>query len=398
MIAWEVQRWHAQLTVSHEISYEAITILPSSSNITPVFDTTPTKSGKPLPLPGLLFFYLAVSIVGMIGNVFVLVAVLGSKRMRTVHNIFTLNLCVAFILHGFNAAMSVVDAFEDNWAVDNGICNILSFLAFIPPIAIVASMVIIARHRYQAITNMALSRHYLYSSKASAVSSLVIWLVTLVFAMPILFGWVTSRNGYFCACCIYFFDNNVYGVLMTVFIYVIPNVLIGFFYGRIFGHVRRSRVRVRDHQRHGSDCRSTPGTYPHRRSEIRLAVQFIILVLVFNLSYFPSLVVFWIESSTKPVSPYVQGTVTIVFASNIVMYPIVFFSANRIARGEIGRVLFRQKNIADTRSQEVRSRHDDNHLRPGRRVEEPISVIDAPMSAVRTGAETNKQTNMAREP
>ena len=194
-----------------------------------------------------MYVYVVMAILGMVGNVFVMFTIIGVKRLRTAHNIFVLNLCSADLLLGINAIMLFADRLSNSWLMDNNLCRIFSFINFLPPFVVSLNMVVIAKMRHSAITHMGYIRIHLTRWRSVGWSAIV-WMSAIIISLPLLAGVITSTSGMFCACCIYFTHNMIYGLIVSVLIYFIPNVLVTFYYIRIFVHVRASRRRVEQHQ------------------------------------------------------------------------------------------------------------------------------------------------------
>ena len=282
-----------------------------------------------------LLAYFGIALVGVAGNLLVIMVILCLPRLRTAHNVHVINLCAADALLGLNAFVLVIDVFEQNWAPENGVCGLLSFLTALPPVAVVGSMLCIARNRHAAIVR-GVRVPGAQGRRSALVASGAVWACAIVLCLPTVAGWVTSRAGLFCACCIYFVENVVYSMVLTFLVYCLPNVIIAIYYCQIFAHVRRSRRKVLEHT--GS------GTGPSRgarrlASDVQLAVQFTVLLLVFNVCYLPSTLMFWHATESSHVANSMRGAVTIIFAINIVANPICYFCLNARARREVARAL-----------------------------------------------------------
>lgn len=201
-----------------------------------------------------LYAYATMAILGIMGNVIVMAIIIGIKRLRTAHNIFVLNLCAADLLLGANAIMLFADRLSGSWLMDNNLCRIFSFINFLPPFVVSLNMVVIAKTRHSAITNMGYIRTHLTRWRSTGWS-VIVWGSAIGISLPLLVGVATSTSGMLCVCCIYFSHNMIYGLIVSILIYFVPNFLTVFYYTRIFLYVRESRQRVEQHQQPGgSNC------------------------------------------------------------------------------------------------------------------------------------------------
>lgn len=318
-----------------------------------------------------LIVYAIISILGILGNLLVIVLIAVIPRLRTPPNIFVLNLCFADILLGFNAVFAFVEEVDAEWVLDGGGCRVFGFISFMPPIAVVLSMVIVAKIRYLAITSVSVNPDKLTRGRVTLYLALI-WILSALISLPILMGWVSVRAGLFCACCFYFKENIIYGITVTTTVYIIPNILILYFYIRIFMHVRKSRMRVQQHQ-------GTQGTA--RKADIQLARQFIVLFCIFNICYTPTMIVFWVEDEYNSLSVSANAVIMLIFALNLILNPLAYFAFNKGARRETAKCCRGKKAnwSADTRSRSQEGARD-SHVHSYVAEPSPQSSVDQPNS------------------
>ena len=268
-----------------------------------------------------LISYSVIALTGLTGNIFVVLTICLLKRLRTVSNIFVTNLSLAHVLLGVHSVFVIIEEADPDWELPITACQVIGFLSFFSPIAIVLSMVIIANNRYTCI--IATTRTTFSKSRVTLYLAIV-WTISFLIALPLLVGWVSVSKSAGCACCFNFSENMIYGLVVTATVYVLPNFLILYYYIRIIIYVRNSRLRVTNH------VVSTQ----RKRHDLRLAAQFVVIFIFFNLCYMPSLIVIWIGSA-KGLSDSAIIAANFLFALNLIVNPVVYFIFNKYARREL---------------------------------------------------------------
>ena len=268
-----------------------------------------------------LIAYSCVIGVGVAFNLAAIIALCSIRRLRTPPNMFVVSLCVADVLLGFNGVVTLIAEFERDVIVEY--CQVIGFVSFLPPINIVVTMLIIAENRYSiiALNSARASRSRVACYLASG------WTVSVLVALPIVIfdPIITSTQG-LCFCCFYFSSNRMYGYMVTVFCFALPDLIIAFYYSSITCHVHQSRVRIQDQVR---------STRPTRRSDILLARQFTVLYAVFNVCYIPTLVMSWLHGDDGEIPIEALYFATFMLATVIVVNPILFFGLNKTATSQV---------------------------------------------------------------
>ena len=282
-------------------------------------------------------FFGSLICLGVAANLYIIVCILARRRLRTSHNAYIVNISAADLLLSVNGIFSFLEMIGRFGSLTQEACRLLGVMSLVPAFVVVLSMVVIARSRYKAVTELGGGGSTTLRPARLILATLAcIWSFSVLVAMPIVFGWVSMGSGLFCACCFYFSENIEYGVAISISMYLVPNLLIAWYYVRILRYVRRSRRRVQQHR-----C-TAPSQTPAQlrgRNEIRLAIQFIVIFLVFNLCYAPSMVVFWLQDEDRQVPEAVDSFAMVLFSTNVLALPVIFIVFNRAAREEMRNAL-----------------------------------------------------------
>ncbi|XP_057276579.1 neuropeptide FF receptor 2 [Pezoporus wallicus] len=137
---------------------------------------------QPLVAAVFIISYLLIFLLCMVGNGVVCFIVLKSKRMRTVTNIFILNLAVSDLLVGiFCMPTTLLDNIIAGWPFGNLICKMSGMIQGVSVSASVFTLVAIAVDRFRRIVDPFKQK----LSSATAVASIVlIWILAIAIMCP----------------------------------------------------------------------------------------------------------------------------------------------------------------------------------------------------------------------
>ncbi|XP_077418730.1 neuropeptide FF receptor 1 like 2 [Vanacampus margaritifer] len=117
----------------------------------------------------------------MVGNILVCLIVLGSHHMRTVTNLFILNLAVSDLLVGiFCIPTTLVDNLMTGWPFSNVVCKMSGFVQGVSVSSSVFTLVAIAIERFRCIVYVH-NKSTIVTAKAAIV---FIWLIAMAIMCP----------------------------------------------------------------------------------------------------------------------------------------------------------------------------------------------------------------------
>ncbi|KAJ8005835.1 hypothetical protein DPEC_G00122020 [Dallia pectoralis] len=246
--------------------------------------------------------YLFIFLLCMVGNVLVCLIVLGNRRMRTVTNVFILNLAVSDLLVGiFCIPTTLVDNLITGWPFTNTVCKMSGLVQGMSVAASVFTLVAIAVDRFRCIV-------YPFQPKltlpVAKVTIAMIWVLAVVIMCPSaaalsvqvaedLMVYNQDRNvTYPLYTCFERFANpkmrKVYTTVLFAHIYLVPLALITAMYGRIGVKLYTSVVSTGERQCAGP---SSPARHeavrPMVSQKIKVIKMLIVVALLFMLSWLP---------------------------------------------------------------------------------------------------------------
>ncbi|XP_038044386.1 alpha-1D adrenergic receptor-like [Patiria miniata] len=191
---------------------------------------------------------LMISILGIIGNSHVILAVLLSKKLRTVTNAFVVNLCVADLLTCLVIPWHSVALLSRNQLPVLGvICGGVAVVIFATVGCSIYTLASIGLNRLLLIKRPRTTYPKVFTPKKTTVLLVLTWLIPLVFILsPLLLG--LGSVGYnsqlhFCGPDRWHKHHRIFDVIIAVALYPVPFTTITVCYILIWmhlrGHVRR---------------------------------------------------------------------------------------------------------------------------------------------------------------
>ncbi|XP_053125864.1 neuropeptide FF receptor 1-like [Hemicordylus capensis] len=238
--------------------------------------------------------YLIIFLSCMAGNSLVCMVVMRNQRMRTVTNIFILNLAISDLLVGiFCVPTTLVDNLITGWPFNQAICTMSGLVQGMSVSASVFTLVAIAMDRFHCIVLP--FREKLSLLKAVVIIA-VVWLLAITIMCPsaIMLTVVRMEDQYMVlsggenttfplyTCYEAWSDGRMrklYTTILFAHIYVVPLMLIMFMYGRVCLKLCSSTVPITENP----PCRASSTS----KKRIRVIKMLILVALLFMLSWLP---------------------------------------------------------------------------------------------------------------
>ncbi|XP_056312833.1 neuropeptide FF receptor 1 like 2 [Danio aesculapii] len=254
--------------------------------------------------------YLFIFLLCMVGNGLVCLIVLENRRMRTVTNLFILNLAVSDLLVGvFCIPTTLVDNLITGWPFTNIVCKMSGLVQGMSVSASVFTLVAIAVDRFRCIVYPFQPKLTLLVAKVTIV---MIWVLAVVIMCPSAVTLTVERvehhymvhgedynHTYPLFSCFENWANpqmrKVYTTVLFAHIYLIPLTLITLMYGRIGIKLYTTSVISGNDQHDGGQPHTSPqapGGHQEGRplisqKKIKVIKMLSIVALLFTLSWLP---------------------------------------------------------------------------------------------------------------
>ncbi|XP_038052419.1 neuromedin-B receptor-like [Patiria miniata] len=256
--------------------------LSSYDDWNPPPDFILTPSADPAsPRPAIILSI--VNVIGFVGNVCMMCVILANRKMRTVPNVLILNLASADLLYILVPTPFYIEKLMwPYWDLPKSVCKLKVYLSFVAQYASVYALAALSWDRHAAVTSSACGARRRETSRLRTSAAVVaIWLASFVLAIPnLVFARVVDVHGLW-RCRLSPDDSTTKKaneIARFAVGYVIPLMVVAFYYLRIAVHICRSTQRFPD----ASDTLAK-----QMRDRKRLAVFVLIITLFFALCWLP---------------------------------------------------------------------------------------------------------------
>ncbi|XP_058445280.1 cholecystokinin receptor type A-like [Malaya genurostris] len=181
--------------------------------------------------------YSVIFLLAVIGNSLVILTLVQNKRMRTITNLFLLNLAVSDLFLGvFCMPFTLVGTLLRDFIFGEVMCKLLPYLQASSVAVSAWTLVVISVERYYAICHPLRSRRWQTLSHAYRLIALI-WCGSLFFMLPIaaLSKLIPTNQGHH-KCRELWFDRGyerAYNLFLDVMLLVLPLVILGVTYALI---------------------------------------------------------------------------------------------------------------------------------------------------------------------
>ncbi|XP_070197511.1 cholecystokinin receptor type A-like [Littorina saxatilis] len=191
--------------------------------------------GMAIGLKVLLPIYVLIFLLSVVGNVLVMVTLVQNKKMRTVTNVFLLNLAVSdLLLAVFCMPFTIIPVVLRNFVFGAAMCIMIRYLQGVSVSVSCFTLVAISLERYFAICRPLKSRSWQTLSHAYRCIA-VCWVLAAVFMVPLAVYHKLRQVGPSTFKCEESWDNadweKAYTMLINFMLLVLPVILMSVAYG-----------------------------------------------------------------------------------------------------------------------------------------------------------------------
>nr|XP_053636422.1 tachykinin-like peptides receptor 99D isoform X1 [Cherax quadricarinatus] len=285
-------------------------------------------------------FFGGMVVVATGGNLIVIWIVLADRRMRTVTNIFLVNLSVAdAMVSTLNVVFNFTYMLNLHWRFGRIYCKISQFVSILSICASVFTLMAISFDRYIAIMHPLRPR---MGRKATILIVVWIWVSSTCLSMPNMLFFTTAalplKDGSSRVVCYGAWPDGdqgdsqseyVHTVVLMVLTYILPLLCMGFTYARIGMTLWGSR----------SIGEQTPRQVESIRSKRKVVKMMIVVVTIFAICWLPYHVYFILSNLMPEIAhtDYIQETFLAIYwlaMSNSMYNPMIYcWLNNRFRNG-----------------------------------------------------------------
>ena len=321
---------------------ETGSVFPSNSSL--VSPPLAALFGKDITVTLYVLTLIAISLIGTVGNLLIIGALLVHKQLRTLGNVFIGNLAICDLsVSMFIIPLALAGVFHPDFFIRHRtVCEIISHLWLFSLNGSYLSIPAIAVNRYIAICYGTLYPK-IYNKKLIVLNMVIFWAVCATFLPPNIFGYslrVDAFNTKIYSCSAYSF-SFLYTANLPFLIYFLiagvcfPVVMIFISYCHIFIFAKRSKRRLE---------RFSISQQPVIKSSDIRVLKSISIIMMFVLLWSPFMVVMLLDVSDTSWPRWSYLLATVLIFTNSSINSIVYAASNPSFRE--GYVLFVKKVCA----------------------------------------------------
>ena len=346
-------------TLSTTESYLDVTMPPQ-----PVTMVTEANLSHGVLIPAAIIFTIEC-IIGVVGNVFVIVAVTLSKRLQTITNVFVVELACADIFSALLIPIqisAILGALEDFPIA----CSVTGAIALISNFWSMLLLILIAFNRYFLITQP-IGRYQSVFIKFNIVLMIVFPIAysAILIILFIITGWASFGSNSMCL----LLKSNSLNIIVCVNA-VCMVILMGFFYLKIFLYVRKNAMTIREAnneigaQTNTSDSQDAesesarngrPNEVVGQRMslETKITQNMLIIVICFSVCNIPAFLTYM---PGLQLSPTVVWYFYVTFCLHYCLNPLIYAWKHPVFRQVFGCMLSRDLRAVEQPSRWLRER------------------------------------------
>uniref|UniRef100_A0A8C0E3Z1 Melatonin-related receptor n=1 Tax=Balaenoptera musculus TaxID=9771 RepID=A0A8C0E3Z1_BALMU len=205
--------------------------------------------GCKLPQPDyppalIIFMFCAMVItivVDLIGNSMVILAVSKNKKLRNSGNIFVVSLSVADMLVAVYPYPLMLHAMAiGGWDLSQLQCQMVGFITGLSVVGSIFNIVAIAINRYCYICH-SLQYERIFSVRNTCIYLVVTWIMTVLAVLPNMYVGTIEYDPRTYTCIFNYLNNPAFAVTIVCIHFVVPLLIVGFCYVRIWTKVLAAR-------------------------------------------------------------------------------------------------------------------------------------------------------------
>uniref|UniRef100_A0A3P8VJT6 Opsin 4b n=1 Tax=Cynoglossus semilaevis TaxID=244447 RepID=A0A3P8VJT6_CYNSE len=287
---------------------------------------------------------LVVGITGVLGNFLVIYAFCRSRSLRTPSNIFIINLAVTDFLMCFTQTpIFFINSMHKRWIFGGKACEIYAFCGALFGICSMMTLMVIAVDRYMVITRPLASLGAMSRRKALSISA-VVWLYSLGWSLPPLFGWSAYVPEGLMTSCTWNYMSftpsaRSYTMLLFTFVFFIPLFIIILCYCSIFRAIRDTTRAITKINSGGT--RDSAKKIHKMKSEWKMAKIALIVIFFFVISWAPySCVALTAFAGYGDIlTPYMNTVPAVIAKASAIHNPIIYAITHPKYRSALSRYI-----------------------------------------------------------
>ncbi|XP_051897011.1 opsin 4xb [Pristis pectinata] len=295
---------------------------------------SPLQPVNEVDIPDYVHYIIAscifvIGTTGVLGNMSVVYAFYSNKKLRTPPNFFIMNLAVSDLLMTVSQSpVFFISSLSKRWVFGDIGCELYGFCGALFGITSMITLMTITIDRYRVITKP-LQTIGLTTKKNIQQIILAVWLYSLAWSLPPLFGWSSYiLEGLMTSCTWDYLtispSHRSYTLMLCCFVFFVPLLVISYCYIFMFKAVKS---RCRDIEKMGGHRRSIYASQQQTlHNEWKLAKIAFVAIIVFIFSWSPYACVALIGCAGygEILTPYSKSIPALLAKVSAICNPIIY--------------------------------------------------------------------------
>lgn len=230
---------------------ENMLAMTSTTGAATLYSTlSPADSVEPEVKMSLYVLLVAVTVIGVVGNVMTITSVATSRKLQTVPNVYVVNLAIADLaICALSAPFSIYTLMESNQVLELGdLCKFMGALTLLCLIMTIVNLTLIAVNRYVLLVRGSKLYVRLFTRRNVVISVVGVYSMAVLGILPPLVGFGQMGYNYKMGICIFIAsDVSTYWYVQGILHILIAGpciFLTVFCYVRILMHFRAAEQRI----------------------------------------------------------------------------------------------------------------------------------------------------------
>ncbi|KAI6187339.1 7 transmembrane receptor [Aphelenchoides besseyi] len=245
---WTLMREHPELVKT----FQRLVMNSSDDDTTICYhysESNPDPTNSPVVIAIFSVIYVHIFLLGLIGNLSIIVLTLRYRHLRTVQNIFILNLAISdVVVCLLSVPLTPITSSQKIWIFSRPLCHLLPMVQAVSIFVSTLSLSAIAIDRY----NLVVRPHAKALTNRGATNiATVLWIISVIVSLP--YGYYMTLDTYPQVCGEFCTENwpsksiqRVYALIVLILQFLLPFMTMSFCYSTIFSRLReRANSKLR---------------------------------------------------------------------------------------------------------------------------------------------------------
>ncbi|XP_070542880.1 somatostatin receptor type 5-like [Ptychodera flava] len=234
-----------------------------------------------------------IVVIGVVGNCGTVAAILSQSKMKTIPNMYFLNIALADLMLGVAIPFLAYQFSQSRWIFGSTLCKLTLPLDTLNQFITAYTLIMLAVDRYLVIAHPEAAAR-LRSMKRARIAIVAIWIVAVLFALPMwLYASVDSQSSNRVKSCLYvwpqYYGDHWHVIYTFACVYAIPLLIVSILFILVLKSFTKGRWKP-----------DGEGAKPSRKPTKGVTKLAVLISIIYGVSWLPYYLILLIRMSKKP--------------------------------------------------------------------------------------------------